>query len=75
MMRLQSDLVNCRRRCRRFRGQSDHQRLTNTFRDSFGQPSYRSAKNAYNLVKTIDCKDMFYRDDIAYRAIAREQRS
>ena len=27
------------------------------------------------LAKTISCNGMFYRDDIAYRAIAREQNS
>jgi phosphoribosylamine--glycine ligase len=30
-------------------------------------------KNAYELVNQISWQDMFYRDDIAYRAIAREQ--
>jgi phosphoribosylamine--glycine ligase len=32
-------------------------------------------QNAYTLAKTISCNGMFYRDDIAYRAIAREQKN
>ncbi|MBL4631811.1 MAG: phosphoribosylamine--glycine ligase [Paraglaciecola sp.] len=40
---------------------------------ALGNTVTEAQQNAYALAKTISCKDMFYRDDIAYRAIAREQ--
>ncbi|MEP1448565.1 MAG: phosphoribosylamine--glycine ligase [Paraglaciecola sp.] len=42
---------------------------------ALGNTVTEAQQNAYQLAKTISCKDMFYRDDIAYRAIAREQNS
>jgi phosphoribosylamine--glycine ligase len=39
---------------------------------ALGNTVTEAQKNAYELVKTISWKDMFHRDDIAYRAIARE---
>ncbi|MEP2651701.1 MAG: phosphoribosylamine--glycine ligase [Paraglaciecola sp.] len=40
---------------------------------ALGNTVTEAQKNAYELVKTISWDGMFYRDDIAYRAIAREQ--
>lgn len=40
---------------------------------ALGNTVTEAQQNAYALAKTISCKDMFYREDIAYRAIAREQ--
>jgi phosphoribosylamine--glycine ligase len=42
---------------------------------ALGNTVTEAQQNAYQLAKTINCKGMFYRDDIAYRAIAREQNS
>jgi phosphoribosylamine--glycine ligase len=42
---------------------------------ALGNTVTEAQQNAYKLAKTINCKGMFYRDDIAYRAIAREQNS
>ena len=42
---------------------------------ALGNTVTEAQQNAYKLTKTISCKGMFYRDDIAYRAIAREQNS
>ncbi|MGJ8679141.1 phosphoribosylamine--glycine ligase [Paraglaciecola sp.] len=42
---------------------------------ALGNSVTEAQKNAYELVKTISWKDMFHRDDIAYRAIARENKS
>jgi len=42
---------------------------------ALGNTVTEAQQNAYRLAKTISCKGMFYRDDIAYRAIAREQNS
>jgi phosphoribosylamine--glycine ligase len=42
---------------------------------ALGHTVTQAQQNAYELVKTISCNGMFYRDDIAYRAIAREQKS
>lgn len=39
---------------------------------ALGNSVTEAQKSAYDLVKTISWKDMFHRDDIAYRAIARE---
>ncbi|MBU2877553.1 phosphoribosylamine--glycine ligase [Aliiglaciecola lipolytica] len=40
---------------------------------ALGNSVTEAQKNAYNLVHKINWDGMFYRDDIAYRAIAREQ--
>ena len=40
---------------------------------ALGNTVTEAQQNAYKLAKTISWKGMFYRDDIAYRAIAREQ--
>ncbi|WP_289028989.1 phosphoribosylamine--glycine ligase [uncultured Paraglaciecola sp.] len=40
---------------------------------ALGNTVTEAQQNAYELVKTISWDGMFYRDDIAYRAIAREQ--
>jgi phosphoribosylamine--glycine ligase len=40
---------------------------------ALGDTVTEAQQKAYNLAKTISCNGMFYRDDIAYRAIAREQ--
>lgn len=40
---------------------------------ALGQSVTDAQENAYALVKTIGWQDMFYRSDIAYRAIARER--
>ncbi|MFA3791004.1 phosphoribosylamine--glycine ligase [Aliiglaciecola sp. SL4] len=40
---------------------------------ALGNSVTEAQKNAYNLVNKINWDGMFYRDDIAYRAIAREQ--
>ena len=40
---------------------------------ALGNTVTQAQQNAYELVKTISWDGMFYRDDIAYRAIAREQ--
>ena len=40
---------------------------------ALGDTVTEAQQNAYKLVKKISWKDMFHRDDIAYRAIAREQ--
>ncbi|MEP1552490.1 MAG: phosphoribosylamine--glycine ligase [Paraglaciecola sp.] len=40
---------------------------------ALGNTVTEAQQNAYELVKTISWEGMFYRDDIAYRAIAREQ--
>ena len=42
---------------------------------ALGNTVTEAQQNAYKLAKTISCNAMFYRDDIAYRAIAREQNS
>ena len=42
---------------------------------ALGNTVTEAQQNAYTLAKTISCNGMFYRDDIAYRAIAREQNS
>ncbi|WP_158965465.1 phosphoribosylamine--glycine ligase [Paraglaciecola sp. L3A3] len=42
---------------------------------ALGNTVTEAQHNAYELVKTISWKDMFHRDDIAYRAIAREQKA
>ena len=42
---------------------------------ALGQSVTEAQQQAYELVKTISWKDMFHRDDIAYRAIAREQKN
>jgi len=42
---------------------------------ALGNTVTEAQQNAYELVNTISCNGMFYRDDIAYRAIAREQNS
>jgi len=42
---------------------------------ALGNTVTEAQQNAYKLAKTISCNGMFYRDDIAYRAIAREQNS
>jgi phosphoribosylamine--glycine ligase len=42
---------------------------------ALGNTVTQAQQNAYTLAKTISCNGMFYRDDIAYRAIAREQNS
>jgi phosphoribosylamine--glycine ligase len=42
---------------------------------ALGNNVTQAQQNAYKLAKTINCNGMFYRDDIAYRAIAREQNS
>lgn len=42
---------------------------------ALGNTVTEAQQNAYKLAKTINCNGMFYRDDIAYRAIAREQNS
>jgi phosphoribosylamine--glycine ligase len=39
---------------------------------ALGETVTQAQENAYALAKTIDFKAMFYRDDIAYRAISRE---
>lgn len=40
---------------------------------AMGNTVTEAQKRAYELVKQIDWKGVYYRDDIAYRAIAREQ--
>ncbi|MEH6579218.1 MAG: phosphoribosylamine--glycine ligase [Amphritea sp.] len=40
---------------------------------ALGNSVTEAQQRAYELVKQIDWKDVYYRDDIAYRAIAREQ--
>jgi phosphoribosylamine--glycine ligase len=40
---------------------------------ALGNTVTEAQQNAYELAKTISWKGMFHRDDIAYRAIAREQ--
>lgn len=40
---------------------------------ALGQSVTEAQQQAYELAATIDWQDMFYRKDIAYRAIAREQ--
>lgn len=40
---------------------------------ALGNTVTEAQQNAYKLVKTVSWDGMFYRDDIAYRAIAREQ--
>lgn len=40
---------------------------------ALGNTVTEAQQNAYTLAKTISWNGMFYRDDIAYRAIAREQ--
>ncbi|GAC19239.1 phosphoribosylamine--glycine ligase [Paraglaciecola arctica] len=40
---------------------------------ALGNTVTEAQQNAYKLAKTINCNGMFYRDDIAYRAIAREK--
>lgn len=40
---------------------------------ALGNTVTEAQQNAYKLAKTISWNGMFYRDDIAYRAIAREQ--
>ncbi len=42
---------------------------------ALGNTVTEAQQNAYQLAKTISWNGMFYRDDIAYRAIAREQNS
>jgi len=42
---------------------------------ALGNTVTEAQQNAYKLAKTISCNGMFYRDDIAYRAIARERNS
>jgi phosphoribosylamine--glycine ligase len=42
---------------------------------ALGNTVTEAQQNAYKLTKTISCNGMFYRDDIAYRAIAREKNS
>ena len=42
---------------------------------ALGNTVTEAQQNAYKLAKTISWNGMFYRDDIAYRAIAREQNS
>ena len=42
---------------------------------ALGNTATEVQPNAYKLAKTLSCKGMFHRDDIAYRAIAREQNS
>ena len=42
---------------------------------ALGSTVTEAQKNAYKLANTISCNGMFYRDDIAYRAIARELNS
>ena len=42
---------------------------------ALGNTVTEAQQNAYKLAKTISYNGMFYRDDIAYRAIAREQNS
>tara|TARA_R110002153_G_scaffold27063_2_gene84074 strand:- start:4010 stop:5296 length:1287 start_codon:yes stop_codon:yes gene_type:complete len=42
---------------------------------ALGNTVTEAQQYAYKLAKTINCNGMFYRDDIAYRAIAREQNS
>lgn len=42
---------------------------------ALGQSVTEAQQKAYELAQTIDWKDMFYRKDIAYRAIAREQKA
>ena len=42
---------------------------------ALGNTVTEAQKNAYKLAKTINWNGMFYRDDIAYRAIAREQKN
>ena len=42
---------------------------------ALGNTVTEAQQNAYKLAKTISWNGMFYRDDIAYRAIAREQSS
>ncbi len=42
---------------------------------ALGNTVTEAQQNAYKLAKTISWDGMFYRDDIAYRAIAREQNS
>jgi len=41
---------------------------------ALGENVTEAQKNAYHLVDQINWKDMFYRKDIGYRAIAREQK-
>lgn len=41
---------------------------------ALGNSVTEAQKNAYNLAKKISWEGMFYRNDIAYRAIAREQK-
>jgi phosphoribosylamine--glycine ligase len=41
---------------------------------ALGNTVTEAQQNAYKLAKTISWNGMFYRDDIAYRAIAREQK-
>jgi phosphoribosylamine--glycine ligase len=40
---------------------------------ALGNTVTQAQQSAYQLAKTINCNGMFYRDDIAYRAIAREK--
>jgi phosphoribosylamine--glycine ligase len=42
---------------------------------ALGNSVTEAQKEAYKLAQSINWKDMFYRSDIAYRAIAREQKS
>ncbi|WP_339767651.1 phosphoribosylamine--glycine ligase [uncultured Paraglaciecola sp.] len=42
---------------------------------ALGETVTQAQQRAYELAKTISWQGMFYRDDIAYRAIAREQKA
>ncbi|WP_339898944.1 phosphoribosylamine--glycine ligase [Paraglaciecola polaris] len=42
---------------------------------ALGETVTQAQQHAYELAKTISWNGMFYRDDIAYRAIAREQKA
>jgi phosphoribosylamine--glycine ligase len=71
MIRLASDLVDC------LEAALDGKVTTHGGRvncaTALGNNVTEAQQNAYKLAKIISCKGMFYRDDIAYRAIAREQ--
>ncbi len=57
--------------------QKDHQIVTHGGRvlcaTALGDTVTEAQQKAYQLAKTINWQDIFYRKDIAYRAIAREQ--
>jgi phosphoribosylamine--glycine ligase len=40
---------------------------------ALGDTVASAQQNAYEVVKKVDWQDVYYRDDIAYRAVAREQ--